>query len=272
LLGLVVSDIANAFFAQLAASIEDAVRPHGYLLAICNTNEDESIQSEHLLGLVSRGVDGLIVSPSGARGFEKLAEHKLPVVTIDRPLPQQKLPHVGTDNIEAGRIIGRHLRTLGYRRVLVVGPEVSHERVEGLRKSLGRFAKLDVRWINQGRIRQSAAAIVFDHINQSHRPDVIVGLTNDSTIGAIDAVATAGLVIPKDIGVTGIDDFSAATIVSPAITLVAQPIAAIARDHWHTPDPAWVPESSCMCDSRLCPMSHRTVFHPMGLKHWPSHR
>ena len=234
LLGLVVSDIANAFFGELAAAIEQAVRPMGYLLAICNTNEDPSTQAEHLDSLLARGVDGLIVSPSGDAGFEKLIDYHIPFVTIDREVTDAKITHVATDNLKAGNLLGAHLRSLGYRKVLAAGPIVEYDatidqRIEGLRMGLGSTATLDLCRTRNKPFGPVLAEKINGILRGRSRPDALVGLTNDSTIAAIDAIKRTGIKMPEQIGIAGIDAFSAATILNPAITIVEQPIAAIAQ-------------------------------------------
>ena len=235
LLGLVVSDIASPFFSELAARIERRARDHKYRLIVCNTDENPRWQEEHLAELVAHPVDGLIVSPTGAHGVREVLHAGVPLVTIDRQLSRPAVPHVGLDNLLAGRLLGEHLRCRGRRRVAVVTPPtqgqpVRPDRLEGLRQGLRPDG--EIVWVQETSVlalHPGAKAQLRRRLQRAEAaPDAIVGLTAVATLSAMAVLAERGLAFPEQIALAGIDDFPAAAVVRPAITVVAQPIDQIA--------------------------------------------
>jgi len=236
LVGLVVSDIGNPFFAKLASSIERLLGEGQYRLLVCNTGEDPGKQEEHLADLASRGVDGLIVSPSGNQGCASLLEANIPLVTVDRPLDIETIPHAGLDNVYAGHLLGKHLQGLGYCRVGIVVPQLASdptllERQAGIEQGLGAGGRIV--WVEQVPGLQDytdIAQAVKRRLGDRQGCDVIVGMTNHCTLGALEAACDLGLAVPDDIGLAGIGDFAGSNLMRPAITVVAQPIDEIAAE------------------------------------------
>ena len=235
LLGMVVSDIASAFFSELAARVERRARKHKYRLIVCNTDENPKWQEEHLADLVSHPVDGLIVSPTGARGCKRAINAGVPLVTIDRQLSLPSVPHVGLDNLAAGRMLGKHLSDAGRRNVAVVMPPIESQRarvdrLEGLRQGLAPDGQ--VVWVQETSVlvlRRGARSQLRKRLEQSDPlPDAIVGLTHVCTLSAMSALAESGIAFPDQIALAGIDDFPAAAVMKPAVTVVAQPVDQIA--------------------------------------------
>lgn len=235
LIGLIVPDIANSFFGQIAAEIEAALRPRHYRVMMASTGEDPDAQKLLIQDMQHREIDGLILAPSTTAGLGA-RQLQTPTVLIDRPAKRSSLPYIGIDNHHAGRLLGEHLRELGYRRVAVVSPDSGGDptlrwRLLGLRAGLGQAGRIV--WANTTPLRLGAddRCQLSKRIAQTDGDtvDVIVGLTNDSTLLALEAVRDAGLTCPRDIGVCGIDDFRAAESVNPPLTVVAQPIPEIAR-------------------------------------------
>lgn len=236
LVGLVVADIANEFFGQLTAAIESALGTHGYRLMIGSTTEDPATQARHLDEMLHRKVDGLILCPAGSSGLKKTGDAGTPVVLIDRPLSRSALPFVGLDNHDAGRQLGEHLRGLGYRTVGLVLPAGGDDptlrwRVRGLEAGLGEGGR--IAWRHEVALRPDASdrqALAERLITTSAEPvEALVGLTNDSTVTAMRALRDVGWRVPERVGLAGIDDFRAAELLDPPLTVVAQPITAIAQ-------------------------------------------
>lgn len=239
LLGVVVSDIGNSFFGEIASSLDACISGHGYRLLISNTSEDPARQAGHIEGMLAHGVDGLIVSPSGGAGLGRAVETGVPVVTIDRPLPGSGLPFVGLDNMAATRLIADNLKTRGYRRVGVVVPESRTdptllERLAGLRSGLeavGCILSWTVRVPSAEDLQREARRAVSEKFRtEKGLPDAVVGLSNICTMGLVEALEDLGLTWGESLGLTGIDDFSAASLVRPSITVVRQPIQRIATE------------------------------------------
>ncbi len=122
---LIVSDIANPWFGQLASMIEKLLHQRGYGLMLCNSGEDPQREAEYLRLLVPRGIDGLIVVPL-LRDSETLHQHvppRLPIVVLDRPIAGVEAS-VSTDSRQLAGMLAGALEAAGVRRVvLAAGPE-----------------------------------------------------------------------------------------------------------------------------------------------------
>lgn len=227
LVGLLVADIASPFFADLAARIERHLRGRGYRLLVANTDESARRQAEHIEDLLSHPVAGLLVSPSGNDGLATACKAGLPVVALDRAVAGLRLPQVGLDDAAAGKMLGEQLRRRDYRRIGVVMPDPDKDssiqlRRQGLRRALGR----DARIIWEKRPATSNGA--WDVEPPLQGVDCVVGLNLASTLAAFGAIQRAGLKMPDQIGLTGVDDFDAAALLHPPLTVAAQPVEQIA--------------------------------------------
>jgi LacI family transcriptional regulator len=229
-----VPNIANPFFAALAARLEHHLGAAGRRLLISSTGMSPQRQEEQLEDLLSRGIDGVIISACCTRGCQRVADAGVALVTVDRPLGPG-IPHVGMDDHEAGRVLGRHLASRGCQRVgVAVVPSRQDAcfaaRLWGLRDGFGRrdgmAPVLNIRGVLT---RQKARDCVAEHLALGGPPpDTLVGLNNVCTFGLLDALAGAGLGVAEAISVAGIDDFPAASLLRPPLTVVAQPVEAIA--------------------------------------------
>jgi LacI family transcriptional regulator len=159
----------------------------------------------------------------------------VPLVTIDRPLPGDAVPHAGLDDTAAGRMLGEHLRALHYRRVAAATPLARRDpcfraRLRGLRRGLGRGGRVDPVVAIAGKLAaQRVEGAVRDQLASARNlPEAVVGLNNVCTIGTVQALREMGLLVPEQIGIAGIDDFTAASLLRPAVTVVAQPVDGIA--------------------------------------------
>jgi LacI family transcriptional regulator len=134
---LLVSDIANPFFGQIASHVERSLHGHGYSLVLCNSGEDLRREDEYLSLLPRKGIDGLVLVPL-ARDRNDLAAHLpkgLPLVILDRPIPGISAS-VTSDQAQAADALAGQLRRAGVRRIaLASGPGViftHHHRVESV--------------------------------------------------------------------------------------------------------------------------------------------
>lgn len=129
---LLVSDIANPWFGQIASLVEQSLHRHGYSLMLCNSGEDLERELEYLRLLPSKGIDGLIVVPL-TRSRKVLLDQlpaNLPLVILDRPIPG--IPSsVSSDQEQSAGILCDVLERAGVRKVaLVAGPQhvITHRR------------------------------------------------------------------------------------------------------------------------------------------------
>jgi DNA-binding LacI/PurR family transcriptional regulator len=235
-IGLLVDDLANPFFATLAAAVEDAARLHNYVVLIGSSNDSLRREREVVAAFCARQVDGLIVVPvEGNHRF--LADHLTrgtKVVCVDRPARRLPVDRVVVDNREGARKAVRHLLGQGHRRIGYLGDREDiwtvRERYAGFRDAFGDLGlEPDPTLVRHGqRSRLEAAQHAAELLSSNDPPTALFTTTDLITMGAIDALHgrdghDGGL---GRVALVGFDEFPLADKVSPPVTVVAQdPVA-----------------------------------------------
>lgn len=229
---LIISDIRNPFFTELIRGVEDVAYANGYSLVLCNSDENVEKELEYLQLAVAERMAGVVLAPASLTDtdFSTLTEHDIPVVTVDRRLRGAQVDRVLIDNAGGAELAVTHLATAGYSRIgFVSGPtavSTGAERLAGYRAGL-RANKLRFRseLVRYGDFHaDSGRAAMAELLAVPRGIDAVFVANNLMTLGALDAIADAGLDIPGDIAVVGFDDMPWAPLLRPPLTTVAQPI------------------------------------------------
>lgn len=156
-LGLVISDVLNPYFTELARFVEEEARALGYSVIIGNADERPELQDHHVRTLLDRRIDGLLVSPADGDSplMADVARAGTPMVFVDRWMPGVDVPVVRADGRLAIRDLVAHLHALGRRRLAIIaGPAATttgNERVEAFREALRAYElTLPDAYIGQG--------------------------------------------------------------------------------------------------------------------------
>ena len=243
ILGLIVENISNSFFASLARTIEDEAELFGYRVVYCST-ENEVRKSTDLIKMLSqRQVDGYLITPSHGmeHDIQSLLRHKKPLVLMDRYLPGIDTPHVLVNNY-AGIIKGmRHLVRKGYKKIVFVTvdlPQVqmykreeaylSFEGHHGVEANKSLILRLKYNYDQQEAIR-----LISNFIKKNKGLDAIFFATNYLGITGLESIKQLGLRIPEDLGVICFDDHDIFRLYPPGITSIEQPTEQIAKVSVH---------------------------------------
>lgn len=219
----------NLFIHHLAVE----ARTRGYHIIFTTTNGGESVRL-HKDFVMRRIVDGLVildVSDEDPR-IDALTELGFPFVVIGRP--NHKLPYlwVDTENEEGARRAVEYLISLGHRKIhFVNGPQhlaVSRQRFEGYSRALqkARIA-CEPTLIHNGEFTEESGYAITKAILHSDKVEAIFYASDTMAIGGIRALKEAGFEVGRDVSVVGFDDIPSASVVSPPLTTVAQPIALV---------------------------------------------
>jgi LacI family transcriptional regulator len=230
-LGLVLPDSANPFFAEISRSIEDEAFKKGYSVFLCNTELDTERELFYVDVLSKKQVDGIVFVAAGdqADSLDFLVRRNMPVVMIDRDVPNVEVDAVLTDNKLGGYLATRHLLELGHRRIAcIAGPSTitpSAERIIGYRKALEEAGiSYDESLIIRGDYHaQSGMEITHSILKMDPRPTAIFCLNDLMALGALRAAAEAGCSVPQDLAIVGYDDLELAHFTNPPLTTIAQP-------------------------------------------------
>jgi LacI family transcriptional regulator len=207
LVGLVVPDLMQSFFAEIATALTAVLSPAGYFLLISDTSESAAEETANIDVLVSRKIDGLIIA-SAQRAGTMLERLKTPYVLIDRRIPGLDANYVGTKNEDIGLLATEHLIEIGCRRIAHLrGPMLSTAvgRLRGYRRALEKHGRpLREELIVEGGHKDvSGYQAMQKLLAQPSRPDGIFCFNDPVAIGAIHAILDAGLSVPADIAVIG---------------------------------------------------------------------
>jgi LacI family transcriptional regulator/LacI family repressor for deo operon, udp, cdd, tsx, nupC, and nupG len=231
LVGLVIPDLQNPFFADLARGVEDVAARHGYTVLIGNSDESVEKETRYLNAMMAEAVDGIILPPSceGRSTALDLARAGVPLVCVDRRLDRAKVDTVLVDNVRGAVEATEHLIALGHRRIGYLegkqGVSTTRERLEGYRSTLTRYGiGHEPALVLSGDSRpESARRLTATLLESPGRPTALLVGNGMMTIGALEAIHALGLRIPEDVAVVGYDDLPWARALTPALTVVRQP-------------------------------------------------
>jgi DNA-binding LacI/PurR family transcriptional regulator len=237
LIGLIVPDIQNPFFAELVRGVESIAQKHGYMVFLGNSDEDGANEKRYVDLMRAESVDGLILPPSSdiAQTVSGLARAGLPVVCVDRRLPKVALDTVIADNVHGAQEAVEHLLRIGHRRIGFVGgrPQLSttQERLQGYRLALEEHGvAFDAALVREGDSRQSGGRhMARELLTLSEPPTALLVGNNLMTLGALETIHAMGLRIPDDVAIVGYDDMPWALALNPPLTAVRQPSYEIGR-------------------------------------------
>jgi LacI family transcriptional regulator len=211
MIGVIVPDLMHSFFAEIAKGISTAIRPLGYDVVICNSEEDAAVESSEIDRLLARQVDGLILAsaqpPSASEAFDRIEARNVPYVLIDRRFPERSASYVGADDQAIGMLATNHLIERGCRRIAhISGPEPNpgSGRLKGYRAALAA-AGMAVResYIVPATDDASGYEAARRLLALAPRPDAIFGYNDPTAAGAMKAILEAGIRIPEEIKVIG---------------------------------------------------------------------
>ncbi|MET3452509.1 LacI family DNA-binding transcriptional regulator [Curtobacterium sp. 1544] len=238
--GMVVPSIRNPFFTALVDAVERTLQTTGRVLYLCDARDDVTVEAQHLRSLVARGVDGIVVSPcADGRSTAAVVEAaaRVPLVQLDRHVPEPVADWVGLDDRAAmdlvvDRLAARGVRAAGFVTAAVANSS-TRERAAGFADACARVGiRTDPAWTVTGAFTIAdgiAAGQRFVELGAG-RPDAVVCADDLLAIGVSHALRGAGLDIPADVAVTGLDDLEFAPYVSPPLTTVRQPTDRMAEE------------------------------------------
>jgi LacI family transcriptional regulator len=230
-IGLVLPDSANPFFAEISRSVEDEAFKKGYSVFLCNTELDTQRELFYVDVLSKKQVDGIIFVAAGdqADSLDFLLHENMPVVMIDRDVPNVEVDAVLIDNQLGGFLATRHLLELGHQRIAcIAGPSSitpSAERLIGYRRALEQagIAYEESLIVRGDYHAQSGMQLTRSILAMDPRPTAIFALNDLMALGALRAAAEANYSVPEDLAVVGYDNLELAQFTNPPLTTIAQP-------------------------------------------------
>ena len=230
-LALVVSDIRNPFFAEVARGAEDAAYAADYDLVLCNSDLDAEKQLRYVQSLMEKRVDGILMNSVAAlskKQVEQLSGFGVPIVLLNRAAPRNAFSTISADNGAGGALAGEYLSKLGHRKIAhLTGPRHHGnmtDRAEGFVRSLGEARKPVKPVILHGKNNFQGGVELAERLLALHPDTTAIFAASDMmAFGVIRALMDAGRRIPEDVSVIGFDNVELSAIVNPPLTTIHQP-------------------------------------------------
>ncbi len=234
-MGLIIPDIANPFFPEMARGVEDTANVTGMSVFLCNTDGNLEKERRAVTFLSQRSVDGFIATTPNREEdnsvFEKLYRKGIPVVFVERYTEgPSEIPGVYFENEEGARLAARHLIESGHRQIAcLTGPLSTTNARQRLKGFLAECAKAGFEppqeWILTGDYKIEGGYQAAKKLLDAHRGKftAIFACNDLMAIGALRAAKEAGVKVPQDLALVGFDDITLAGMVEPALTSVEIP-------------------------------------------------
>ena len=237
LLGVVVPDVSNPFFAAIAREVTLAAEAKGYSVLLADSREDDVIEQRLVGELRDRRIEGLVVCPAGLTQAHLAAAQAagLPLVVVDRGFADGDLLTVTSDHAQGARALAAVLLKAGHRHLGVLqgrpGTLANDERLAAFKEALAeagvRLPTTHVRGEAFSEASGKAAALAL--LTNHPRITALFALSNQIALGALRAAAQLGRLVPRDLSLATFDDLPHADFLNPPLTTACQDVPALGR-------------------------------------------
>jgi len=230
-IGLILPDITNPYYPEIAAGIEKASLEGGYGLLLCNTNGDMKRERKYVQLLAERRVEGILIAPTSEEGSEEESGilSNLPIVYVSNAPVRTSHSAVLIDNIRGGYIATKHLIDCGYSTLGFIGVQEEgmrdNERFEGYKNALERHGmNVDFDMCRFGTFRQkSGYELIREMIKGGTVPRALFVENDNLAIGVLHGLKDSGIRVPQDIAVIGFDDIAYSSYPEVQLSTIRQP-------------------------------------------------
>ncbi|MGI5516106.1 LacI family DNA-binding transcriptional regulator [Streptomyces sp. CA-106131] len=237
IMALLVLDMCNPFFVEVASGAERTARHAGLVVTLCNSAQDPQEEADYLSLFVEQRVRGVLVTPADptGRNLDALRRNGIPFVLVDRVAVGATECSVSVDDVAGGLLAGRHLIAEGHRSIAFIGgPPLKqvHDRRVGLLKALAEaglpseaMVELSVERLDVAAGRDAGARL----LGLAPRPTAVFCTNDLLALGVLQAVFSAGVQVPEALAIVGYDDIEFAAAAAVPLTSVRQPAALMGR-------------------------------------------
>lgn len=228
-LGLVLPDLLNPLFPEMAQAFEHAAREFGYSIFLVDTKHSDEIERQGIASLIQQGVDGIIWFPRTQQDTVQDISAQVPIVVLDRDLPGFDI--VRPDHEQGGRLQSEYLLGKGHKRVgLLYGPlSVDNMRLrrDAFYESFSKEG--DITWELENPFSMEITEENRERLGQAG-PTAIVAGNDMIAVGIIKTLNELGITVPERVSVIGFDNISWCNVVTPALTTIRMQLKEIAAE------------------------------------------
>jgi LacI family transcriptional regulator len=229
--GLIIPDVTNPFFNELALHVERSAAAAGYYVSLGNSNNSVDQETHYLRALAVRRVDGIILVP--ANETSRSIEIAIPVVGVDREVGG--CPFVRSNSRAGAKSAIEYLQLLGHQLIACVAGPKNLPNAQERRMRYEDVALPILRSVGDPSAYIVSTDFSYDSgyaatrslLEVAPRPTAIFTSSDQQAIGGLRAAVDLGLAVPRDLSIVGFDDIPLANLVMPRLTTVGQPVAEI---------------------------------------------
>ncbi|MGZ0067260.1 LacI family DNA-binding transcriptional regulator [Microbacterium arborescens] len=236
-IGLVVLDVRNPFFTDVARGAETRAAEDGMTVLLGNSDEDAERERAYVDLFEEQRVHGVLISPLADETpqLERLRSRGTPVVLVDREAPDHRFSSVAVDDVAGGRLAAEHLLGLGRRRIAFVGGPTGirqvADRLEGARQAVAVVPGATLELVpteNLTALQGRTAGEALSARPVAERPDGVFAANDLLAVGVMQALVMHGRMrVPEDVALIGYDDIDFAAAAVVPLTSIRQPAALI---------------------------------------------
>lgn len=236
-IGVIVRDITNPFYSQFVKFVENAFYANGYTIIICNTGYDLDKENVLINVLLSRRVDGIILSPiqKSIENISIIKDRNVPLAIFDCMIDDFEADYILVNNEAGTKEAVNYLISQGHKKIAYIGGnyDCSNNRLRctGYRKSLSKASfSIPEHYIKHGSYTfkhgYEAATVL---LRSNDVPTAFFAASNRIMLGVCRGIVDCGLQIPDDVSIIGFDDFETASMLLPnPLTVIRQPLQEMA--------------------------------------------
>lgn len=234
-IGMVVVDLGNPFFVDVALGAEAMARESGAAFVVCNSAEDPVREEHNLDLLVQQRVQGVLITPVEEQNqrLDALLERGVPVVLLDRVSPDRNCCSVVTNDVYGGQLAGKHLVEQGHERIAFVGDpgglRQMHDRYEGFLEAVGPDRSEVIPAANWRLEMGRAAGKELADRPEDERPTAVFCANDLLAVGVLQELTRRRIRVPEDVAIVGYDDLAWADAAAVPLTSVRQPREQLGR-------------------------------------------
>ena len=233
-IGLVVLDVANPFFTDLARGVEDEASKAGFAVILCNSDDQERKEKRYLELLEEHRVQGVLITPVAGAGsrLARLQRRGTPVVLVDSRSASRGQCSVAVDDVLGGDLAVSHLLATGHERIAYLsGPPAIRQvadRHEGALRALRRAGRgrTDLQVVEAGGLNVAAgqkAGAEIAALPAGSRPTAVFCANDLIALGVLQEMTRNRIRVPEDVSIIGYDDIDFAAAAAVPLTSVRQP-------------------------------------------------
>lgn len=238
-IGLILADISNPFFSQIARVIEDEAKKHNYTVIFGSSDENLEKSQDLINVLLNRQVDGFIIAPSegSENQIKDLKKNNIPFVLIDRYFPKIETNYIAIDNYKSSYEAVSHLINAGHKRIGMIAYKTNlfhmQERMRGYKDAMrDNNLKAEKKWIKEAKhdiLKEDVENIVEELVSSQKAVDALFFATNTLAIHGLKHINKLGLKVPDHLGVICFDQGDAFDFYYCPLTYINQPIVELGK-------------------------------------------